>query len=176
MNKIEILGDTTPHNMIEVKYDKAKKICLSIWDKPRSKQEFEDIFHDTIYRCLLTLGKQELSQEYMKSYFFKAFRINMIRRFGYAYNKYNSGKEIENVIIPVNSDYTNHIDGFGMLDLVEKRHGKEMRQMLWDNLNGITYQELNKLYNTNAYYELSKLKDELKKYYLDFQYNKIYHI
>lgn len=161
---LDLYGLVTPKRMIEVKYEKAKNICLNIWDKP-NKYFFEDIFHDTIYKCLITLENKKFDQDYLKSYFFKSFRINMVRFYGYSYNKLNSGLEIENSLIPVINNYDEHLDGFGMLDYVKQNYGDESRNMLWDNLTGYTYKELDKIYNTNSFYQLNKIKNDLKSFY-----------
>lgn len=165
IQQLDIVGDTTPNNMIQHKYDRAKIICESIWDKP-DKFYFEDIFHDTILRCLVTLGDNKLSQDFMKSYFFKAFRINTIRHYGYAYNKQKSDIDMTDIIIPVEINVEGHMDCEEMMKYVNKNYGDEIRNMLWDNLTGIPYTELDKIYKTNTRYTLGKVKDKLKSIYV----------
>ena len=156
----------TPKIYIETKYDTAKHICRNIWHD-NDHLDFEDIFHDTIYRCLIYLEDKEQPAIDLRSYFFKAFRINMIRNYGYSYNKYRSGDDISNVLIPLNINTDIHIDGFDMLNLVKVTYGDIIYNMLWDNLRGLTYKELDEKYNINSFYTLSKVKKFLKEYYKD---------
>lgn len=162
---IPIIGDTTISKCIEVRYDLGKTVALDMWDKPKDKMSFEDIFHDTLYRCMKSLGQRKMPEEELHAYFFKAFRINMVRHFKYAYNKLQSGIEVESMLIPTIPYYDGHLDGFDMLNLVKDKFGSEAQKMLWYQLQGHTYRTLNEMYGKDSYYLLNKIKNYLKSYY-----------
>lgn len=166
MNYVKYINGVTPNQVIDDKYYIAKNICAEIWDKP-DKQVFEDVFHQTLMKCLVKFGKEKYDYDYLKAYFFKAFRINMIRHYLYSYNKMKSGIYVNDLIIPVTYNIDDHMDGFDMINYIRNSRGDEIANMLQDNLSGMTYKELAQKYHTTSiYYILSGIKDELKKIYL----------
>lgn len=162
-----LYGSTTFHNFADRYYYIGKERCIEIWNNP-PKFDFEDIFHNTVDRCLHILDGKIMEKDEMKNYFFKAFRINMVRFYGYSYNAKRSGKEISDAVLEVSYENAiiNHMDGFQMMDFIAKQFGKEMREVFWMHYNGKNILELEEIFGEKGLkYQICKIKSFLKHFY-----------
>lgn len=159
--------DTTNiRKVIDEHYDIGKTVSFQIWDNYHDVQGFEDLYHTTLYNAIKCLDGKKMLKNEIAYYFFRAFRVNVIRLHQYAYQRLCNDIDIDGMLIPLSNEKIteNHLDGWGMIELVRKVFDNTIADALMYELNGFTVKTIKEKFNV-TYYQLSKVKDYLKSYY-----------
>lgn len=164
----------TIKDFISKNYHKLQKIAKREMRKKQSHLFDEDMFHDTLYKCMTQLDDTLLTTDEIIAYFTRAIQINIVRESLYACNKLKSDEEyteddepiITNSCIP-SIDYKN------ILDNIKNTFDLEYQVVFRMWSEGYTVKEINdELKIKTARYKIDKIKEwlsreykELKKFY-----------
>lgn len=147
-------------------YEKLKKIAFKELAFLSSTDSIEDIFHDTLLKCITQMELNNITEEEFIPYFTKSIKLNGWRELKYAENalrdengcdfgeleKYSSETEIT----CIDYDY--------IMNQIEEKFDEKYKNifMLWTH--NYTVQEINKKLNiNNARYVIDKVKNWLRK-------------
>ena len=155
---------TIPINeFISANYNKIKTTLKKEWHKLETEAFDEDVFHDTLIKCMEQLKDKELPSSEIISYIVAAFKTNTIREKSYAFNKYKADDEIDTIRIETTP--RNDIDFNFILSEVCQKFGKSDYEVFLDWLDGMTIKELNEKYNkTNLRYVIERIKKYIKEF------------
>ena len=126
-----------------------------------SKLLDEDIFHDTIIKCIDTCKENELTPEQLKNYIFISYKRNYIREQEYVRNKNRSdlpeGYDIS-VLDDINIDY----------EFVKKKvievFGEDEWRLFEDYIYGSKVSDIERDNSEKGfYYRFNKIKNYVKK-------------
>jgi len=149
-------------DFISTNYDKVKASLIREWYKRETTEFDEDVYHDTLIKCIEQLKNKDLEPSEIMSYIVVSFKTNMLRDKTYACNKYRANDEIETINIETTSK--NDIDFNLILSSIYKKFGKDYHEIFLDWLDGMTIKELNEKYDkTNMRYVIERIKDFIKK-------------
>ena len=142
------------YNELKEGLNKESRKC---WSKPLD----EDIFHDTIIKCIDTCKENELTPEQLKNYIFISYKRNYIREQEYARNKNRSdlpeGYDIS-VLDNINIDY----------EFVKKKvievFGEDEWRLFEDYIYGSKVSDIERDNSEKGlYYRFNKIKNYVKK-------------
>lgn len=127
------------------------------WSKPLD----EDIFHDTIIKCIDTCKENELTPEQLKNYIFISYKRNYIREQEYARNKNRSdlpeGYDIS-ILDDINIDYE------FIKKKVIKVFGEDEWRLFEDYIYGFKVSDIERDNSEKGlYYRFNKIKNYVKK-------------
>lgn len=150
-------------------YDALKMIATKEVNKKICSDYIEDIFHDTLIKCIKQLENKPMEQNEILAYFTRAIQVNIIRETKYAYNSLKTdGVEVEEWDENLNEMNISKIDYQNILKDIESNFSTEWKNIfqLWSE--GFTIQEINeKIQINNSRYIVDKLKIWIKyNYYL----------
>lgn len=150
-------------------YDALKMIATKEVNKKICSDYIEDIFHDTLIKCIKQLENKPMEQNEILAYFTRAIQVNIIRETQYAYNSLKTdGVEVEEWDVNLNEMNISKIDYQNILNDIESNFSTEWKNIfqLWSE--GFTIQEINeKIQINNSRYIVDKLKIWIKhNYYL----------
>lgn len=127
------------------------------WSKPLD----EDVFHDTIIKCVDTCKKNELTIEQLKNYIFISYKRNYLRELEYARNKnkIDLPKEFDiEVDDKYNTDYN-----FIKSKIIENFGEKEW-ELFEDYIYGAKVSEIERENDEKGlYYRFNKIKNYIKR-------------
>lgn len=154
----------TINEVIEKQYAYILKCCKHECVKNNKVAFDEDVFHDTLLKCIEQLNNKELKQEDVIAYIISSFKTNILRDGQYARNSKKSDNDPYIIIIPVSEK--NKID----IGLVKEQLYSVFETLeadiFSDWLEGYTIKELNEKYEIkNARYIIDQIKDYIKQYY-----------
>lgn len=142
------------YNELKEGLDRESRKC---WSKPLD----EDIFHDTIIKCIDTCKENELTPEQLKNYIFISYKRNYIREQEYARNKNRSdlpeGYDIS-ILDDINIDY----------EFVKKKvievFGEDEWRLFEDYIYGSKVSDIERDNSEKGlYYRFNKIKNYVKK-------------
>lgn len=149
---------TINSSYINANYDNLKRLLKGEWNKMYKNKPFdEDIFHDTLLRCIERFKEETTKNENdFKAYLVASFKNNLFRESVYHRNTKCVDEDVESFKIPVQQH--TFLDYDIIMDAVEKAFDKSYVAQFEDWLNGMTIQKLNEKYNcTNARYNISRI-------------------
>lgn len=152
------------NDFVNKSYDVLKNIAIKESNKRIINDSIEDIFHDTLIKCIKQLENKLMSESEYIAYFTKAIQINIIRETQYAYNLLKTDVEdIENWDGELIETNINSIDFKNILCNIEKTFNEQWKNVFQLWLNGLTIQDINeKLKIRNSRYIVDKVKEWVK--------------
>lgn len=152
------------NDFVNKSYDVLKNIAIKESNKRIINDSIEDIFHDTLIKCIQQLENKLMSESEYIAYFTKAIQINIIRETQYAYNLLKTDVEdIENWDGELTETNINSIDFKNILCNIEKTFNEQWKNVFQLWLNGLTIQDINeKLKIRNSRYIVDKVKEWVK--------------
>ena len=149
-------------NYIESNYDNIKTLLKKEWYKMKHKNFDEDIFHNTLLKCMDKFNSSKFNENDFIAYLVSSFKTNVIREDSYFINSTKDNKDVATIKKEIFDNCT--IDYEYLLNDICEIFNKEYANILEDWLNGCTIKELNQLYNKkNCRY----IVDKIRKYILD---------
>lgn len=123
----------------------------------------EDIFHDTILKCLKTNNKLDLTKDKLINYIFISYKTNYLRELEYARNKNRDDIEVSNLDNIDNDRY--YIDYNNIKNIIINKFGKKEWSLFEDYIYGESIQDISKENSEKGlYYRFNKIKAYAKQY------------
>jgi hypothetical protein len=152
----------TIEEFITSEYKKLKSLSMRIWYNMKNGDFNEDVFHDTLVRCMESLKEKELEHNEYLMYFASSFKRNSIRNTKYACNKNKEDIDINTHDIP--HTYYDTMDYDWMMSKLEVEFGKDNMLIFNDWIDGNTVNELNEKHSrTNCRYLIDKMRQYAKR-------------
>lgn len=153
--------------LIETQYEKLVDDYFgTVANKNLSREDNEDIFHDTIIKCNDKLNDKlndnPMTDSDMKSYLFKSLKTNGIREESYARNKNREDEDR----IPIDAEYNAYNDFTldEIYEFVKKEYGDDMLDAFKKRLSGYTISELEKETNKKGLnYMINKILKRIRE-------------
>lgn len=148
-------------------YDVLQKIATKEANKKICSDYIEDIFHDTLIKCIKQLENKPMELNELLAYFTRSVQVNIVRETQYAYNSLKTDDvEIEEWDEDLDEINTSHIDYHNILNDIENTFSNEWKNIFQLWTEGLTIQEINKELNvSNSRYIVDKLKKWVKDKY-----------
>ena len=157
-------------------YEKLQKIAKRELRKKQYHLFDEDIFHDTLYKCMTQLDDTLLTQDEIIAYFTRAIQVNIVRDSLYAYNTLRSNEDFSEIDEPITfASCIAEIDYKHILEDIKETFDIEHQVVFRMWAEGFTVKEINKeLKIKTARYKVDKLKEWVKTKYkeLEVEYSK----
>ena len=157
----------TVKEFINNEYTLLKKNAKYEWRRKSNEVFNEDIFHDTLLKCLTHLQNKEMTKEELMAYFIGAFQMNCLRENNYACNSKKSEEDINNINIDGETTISSlSIDYKIILKKIEILFGKDYKEIFQLSMEGLSVKEITEAtkYKT-VRYKLDTIKNWLKKQY-----------
>ena len=152
------------NRFINENYNSLKSMMKREWRKLESTSFDEDIFHDTLLKCMDKFEEKEFNENDFKAYLTQSFKINVVRERLYYNNNMRSDTDVE--IIEKETFDVSYIDVNTILENVKSKFGNENYEKFLDWLDDKSIKEINeKHYCNNSRYIIDKIKDFIKKKY-----------
>ncbi|MBR6516381.1 MAG: sigma-70 family RNA polymerase sigma factor [Bacilli bacterium] len=161
---------TDVYLFISENYDLIKKTLKRELRNNRNLNFDEDIFHDTILRCMEKYSdvKFENEEEFI-AYIIVSFKTNLKRDKLYAVNSKRYDGELEDYASEIKDNNNNkqNIDVNIILEEINNKFGEDVKNKTYDWLIcQMTISEINKKYNCkNSRYIIDKIKEYIKQTY-----------
>lgn len=152
---------------INNQYENLKKILKREYRKLETSEFDEDIFHETLIKCIdIFKTKETFDENEFKAYLTASFKTNVIRDAQYYSNSMRSNTNIEN--LDNLSNYKDNIDFELILENIKNTFGIENYNKFMDWLENKSIQEINENYNCkNSRYIIDKIRNYIKDNYND---------
>jgi hypothetical protein len=154
--------------IIEEKYDEIKIKFLKSSKNSLNMPFNEDVFHDTIINCSKINWDNNISDNDIINYMYKAYKQNVLRENNYAYNKLSV--DIDKLPdIPVNDNFEYQDLIFNIQKYIVDKYGEQTFNQCYDWIvNNKSIREIEEIYQTNNLtYKLKKIKNEVSKKFLN---------
>lgn len=127
--------------MIEREYETvSKNYFKTVANKNLSREDNEDIFHDTIIKCDKLLEGKDINEDEMKSYLYKSLKTNGYREAEYYRNKEKLNCEIPDFNEP--STQETQYDLKQIQTYIRDKYGQDMLDIINKRMEGYTIKEL----------------------------------
>ena len=160
-------------DFIDKEYTLLKKTAKYEWRRKSNEEFNEDIFHDTLVKCITHLEDKTMTKEEIIAYFVGAFQINCLRENMYACNSKRSEEEIGDIEIDGETTISSlSMDYKIILKKIEIIFGKEYKEIFKMSMEGYSVKEITEETNYKTVrYKLDTMKNWIKKNYSlkDFQ-------
>lgn len=153
------------NNYINTKYDEIKSILKREWFKRKTIQFDEDIFHDTLIKCVEKFSKGCFEESEFMPYIIRSFQNNIVRNEMYFVNAKRDKSDVTTIKQPIFDSY--NIDIKLVLETITKTFSELYCNIFLDWLDGCTIKELNELYGRN---NCRYVVDKIRKFILE-KYN-----
>lgn len=154
---------TTVSAVISSKYSQIKKVLNCEWVKTHTTPFDEDLFHDTLYKCINKMENKLQTEGEIFNYIFVAFKYNVIRESMYHRNSMKVDAEISyigeyNQIF--NMDYDLITNG------IKEKFGIELYEAFSEWVSGKSITKITaETKIDNLYYKFKKIKEWVKSEY-----------
>lgn len=122
-----------------------------------------DVFSDTLVRCNEKLVRDDLCENDMLSYFWRAFKNNTLRELGYTRNKTTDQipERIDEQSENNPCERLNEVKG-----IIVKKFGEELYRLFVLHTNGASYDELKDMTNNNKLkYSFRRIREFVRQRY-----------
>lgn len=151
---------------IDSNYNSIRKILYNIWRTMDNDDFNEDIFHDTLIKCMDKFNNKQFIEEEFKAYIIASFKMNVIRSKQYFNVAMKSNEDIENINTILSDKF--NVDFNIIIEDVKRKFGQNNCGKFMDWLENKSIKEINEIYNcNNTRYLIDKIKSYIKKTYKD---------
>ena len=145
-------------------YDKIKSNISKESIKKLNIELDEDIFHDTILKCIKTCNKLDLTVDQLSSYIFVSYKTNYLREQEYARNKNRDDVEDFSIIDDCKPDNLD-IDYEKIKEIIIDKFGENEWKLFEDYIYGASVSDISKeSHEAGLYYRFNKIKNYAKKF------------
>lgn len=152
------------NDYVNINYKSLYKMLNYEWRKMESIEFNEDIFHETLIKCMDKFNDKKFNENEFKAYITTSFKMNIIREKQYHVNLMKSDTDVEtlNYFITNNFNCDFHI----IMDGIKEKFGKLNYEKFLDWLENKTIKEINEKYKcNNTRYLIDKIKIFVKNEY-----------
>lgn len=156
------MGATTTINyVVSNSYNRIRTCAKNEWKKYHASTFDEDLFHDTIIKCMETLDKKELQENEIMAYINSSFKTNILRDTQYARNIKKNEDDPYQIVIPISDKPKIDIDI--VREDIANVFTESESDMFNDWLDGMTIKEINEKYESSkARYIIDRIKEYIK--------------
>lgn len=149
--------------MIEREYKTIiENYFKTVANKNLSKEDNEDIFHDTIIKCDKLLEGKDINEDEMKSYLYKSLKTN-----GYREAEYYRNKEKLNCEIPEHNEPPTQENQYDLKQIqmyIRDKYGQDMLDIINKRMEGYTIKELEEnTGKTGLNYKINKILKKVRR-------------
>lgn len=149
---------------INTNYEQLRKMLKYEWRKMETTEFDEDIFHDTLIKCMDKFNDKEFIENDFKAYIVTSFKMNVIRSKQYHDNSMRSDTDIETIDYEETNQF--NCDFVLILKDVKETFGSDSYEKFLDWLEDKSIKEINEEYNCkNTRYLIDKVKEYIKSKY-----------
>lgn len=144
-------------------YDKIKNNISNESIKKLGVIIDEDIFHDTLLKCIKTCNKLDLTIDQLSNYIFISYKTNYLRELEYARNKNRDDVDISTIddckLDRIDIDYNK------IRDIIVGRFGESEWKLFEDYIYGASISDISKeCCEKGLYYRFNKIKNYTKQF------------
>lgn len=151
-------------NYINHNYNKIKTLLKKEWYKIKQTQFDDDIFHDTLLKCIEKFDNTNFVESEFMAYIVRSFQNNTLRNDMYFINTKRDEKEITTIKQTI--EYKDSIDIDMLYNNISSKFSLVYCKIFSDWLEGRTIKDLNQKYNkTNCRYIIDKIKQYILQNY-----------
>lgn len=149
--------------MIEREYETiSKNYFKTVANKNLSREDNEDIFHDTIIKCDKLLEGKDINEDEMKSYLYKSLKTN-----GYRETEYYRNKEKINCMSPEFNEPPVQETQYDLKQIqtyIHDKYGQDMLDIINKRIEGYTIKELEESTGkTGLNYKINKILKKVRR-------------
>lgn len=151
---------------INSNYKSIKKMLKVEWRKMETSEFDEDIFHDTLIKCMDKFNDKDFIEDEFKAYIVSSFKMNVIRSKQY----YNVSMKSNDDVETLDSCISNKLDVDYNIIIrdIRETFGDENCEKFLDWLENKSIKEINETYNcNNSRYLIDKIRNYVKDKYKD---------
>ena len=151
---------------INSNYNVIYKMLKYEWRKMDSSDFDEDIFHETLIKCMDKFNEKSFDENEFKAYITSSFKMNVIRSKQY----YNVSMKSDTDVETLDSCITNkfNCDFNTIVEDIKDTFGDESCEKFLDWLEDKSIKEINETYNCkNSRYLIDKIRSYVKEKYND---------
>ena len=149
--------------MIEREYETiSKNYFKTVANKNLSREDNEDIFHDTIIKCDKLLEGKDINEDEMKSYLYKSLKTN-----GYRETEYYRNKEKVKCMPPEFNEPPVQETQYDLKQIqtyIRDKYGQNMLDIINKRIEGYTIKELEESTGkTGLNYKINKILKKVRR-------------
>lgn len=152
------------NQFINTNYHNLYKMLKYEWRKMETSEFDEDIFHDTLIKCMDKFNDRKFDENEFKAYITSSFKMNVIRSKQYYDVSMKSDTDVETLDYTVTMQF--NCDFNTIIKDIKEKFGNESCEKFLDWLEDKSIKEINEMYNCkNSRYLIDKIKDYIKNKY-----------
>lgn len=152
------------NQFINTNYHNLYKMLKYEWRKMETSEFDEDIFHDTLIKCMDKFNDRKFDENEFKAYINSSFKMNVIRSKQYYDVSMKSDTDVETLDSTVTMQF--NCDFNTIIKDIKEKFGNESCEKFLDWLEDKSIKEINEMYNCkNSRYLIDKIKDYIKDKY-----------
>lgn len=150
---------------VNSQYKALHKMLKYEWRKMETSEFDEDIFHDTLLKCMDKFNNvDKFDENEFKAYITSAFKMNVIRSKQYYDVSMKSDTDVETIDSTITMSF--NCDFNIIIEDVKEKFGKENCEKFLDWLEDKSIKEINEIYNCkNTRYIIDKIREYIKNEY-----------
>ena len=149
---------------INENYDIIYKMLKYEWRKMENIEFDEDIFHETLIKCMDKFNDRTFNENDFKAYLTSAFKMNVIRNKQYFNNAMKSNADVETLDSTITNQF--NCDFNIIIEDVKEKFGEVECEKFLDWLENKSIKEINETYNCkNSRYLIDKIREYVKNTY-----------
>ena len=154
---------TTINVVVSEKYDLIKQSLIREWYKHNTTSFDEDLFHDTLCKCIVKMGENEYLESEIFNYIFIAFKQNTMREGMYHRNSMKVDTEITYI---GECEQSYDIDYFTIISDIREKFGVELFEAFSDWVDGESVSSIEKRRGLKGLaYQFKKISKWIKSKY-----------
>lgn len=151
---------------INSNYKSIKKMLKVEWRKMETSEFDEDIFHDTLIKCMDKFNDKDFIEDEFRAYIVSSFKMNVIRSKQYYNVSMKSNDDVETLDSCISNKL--NVDYNIIIRDVREMFGDENCEKFLDWLENKSIKEINETYNcNNSRYLIDKIRNYVKDKYKD---------
>ena len=152
------------NQFINTNYHNLYKMLKYEWRKMESSEFDEDIFHDTLIKCMDKFNDRKFDENEFKAYITSSFKMNVIRSKQYYDVSMKSDTDVETLDSAVTMQF--NCDFNTIIKDIKEKFGNESCEKFLDWLEDKSIKEINELHGCkNSRYTIDKIKQYIKNQY-----------
>lgn len=151
---------------INTNYNSIYKMLKYEWRKMETSEFDEDMFHETLMKCMDKFNDKDFNENEFKAYITSSFKMNVIRSKQYFNVSMRSDTDIETIDSTIVNKF--NCDFNIIIEDVKEKFGVENCEKFLDWLEDKSIKKINEYYNCkNTRYLIDKIRSYVKEKYKD---------
>ena len=151
---------------INTNYNSIYKMLKYEWRKMETSDFNEDIFHETLIKCMDKFNERQFDENEFKAYITSSFKMNVIRNKQYHNVSMKSDTDVETLDSCIANKF--NCDFNIIIEDIKDTFGDENCEKFLDWLENKSIKEINETYKcNNSRYLIDKIRNYVKEKYND---------